>query len=143
MNRSGKGSQASFLFEIKGAPKIEIAYFQAQERISEPFVVHVALASTSQIQYDDVIQKEALLTVSGAEADRYFHGIVRKFEHTGKSGQKFLYQADIVPVADAAFPGAGLPHLPGQQRPGPEDPGHRGQDFPGEPASRPTATSSA
>ena len=97
MNRSGKGSQASFLFEIKGAPKIEIAYFQAQERISEPFAVHVALASTSQIQYDDVIQKEALLTLSGAEADRYFHGIVRKFEHTGKNGQKYLYQADIVP----------------------------------------------
>ena len=97
MNRSGKGSQASFLFEIKGAPEIEVAYFQAQERISEPFVVHVALASTSQIQYDDVIQKEALLTISGDEADRYFHGIVRKFEHTGKSGQKYLYQADIVP----------------------------------------------
>ena len=97
MNRSGNGSQASFLFEIKGAPEIEIAYFQAQERISEPFAVHVALASTSQIQYDDVIQKEALLTLSGTEADRYFHGIVRKFEHTGKNGQKHLYQADIVP----------------------------------------------
>jgi type VI secretion system secreted protein VgrG len=97
MNASGRGSQASFLFEIKGAPKIEVAYFQAQERISEPFVVHVALASTSQIQYDAVIQKEALLTLSGAEADRHFHGIVRKFEHTGRSGQKYLYQADIVP----------------------------------------------
>ena len=97
MNRSGNGSQASFLFEIKGAPKIEVAYFQAQERISEPFAVHVALASTSQIQYDDVIQKEALLSLSGDEADRYFHGIVRKFEHTGKNGQKHLYQADIVP----------------------------------------------
>jgi type VI secretion system secreted protein VgrG len=97
MNMSGKGSQASFLFEIEGAPKIEIAYFQATERISEPFVAHVALASTSQIQYDDVIQKEALLTISGAEANRHFHGIVRKFEHTGISGQKFLYQADIVP----------------------------------------------
>ena len=97
MNRSGNGSQASFLFEIKGAPEIEVAYFQAQERISEPYAVHVALASTSQIQYDDVIQKEALLTLSGAEADRYFHGIVRKFEHTGKNGQKHLYQADIVP----------------------------------------------
>ena len=71
--------------------------FQAQERISEPFAVHVALASTSQIQYDDVIQKEALLSLSGDEADRYFHGIVRKFEHTGKNGQKHLYQADIVP----------------------------------------------
>lgn len=97
MNRSGNGSQASFLFDIKGAPKIEVATFQAQERISEPFAVHVALASTSQIQYNDVIQKEALLTLSGDEADRYFHGIVRKFEHTGKNGQKHLYQADIVP----------------------------------------------
>ncbi len=97
MIRSGNGSQASFLFDLKGAPEIEVAYFQAQERISEPYALHVALASTSQIQYDDVIQKEALLTLSGDEADRYFHGIVRKFEHTGKNGQKHLYQADIVP----------------------------------------------
>jgi len=97
MYLSGKGSQAAFLFEIKGAPQIDVAYFQATERISEPYAVHVALASASQIQYDDVIQKEALLTISGAGAERYFHGIVRKFEHTGRSGNKFLYQADIVP----------------------------------------------
>ena len=64
-----KGSQANLLFEIKGAPAIEVAYFQAHERISEPYAVNVALASTSQIQYDDVIQKEALLTISGGEAE--------------------------------------------------------------------------
>jgi type VI secretion system secreted protein VgrG len=97
MNRSGNGSQANFLFEIKGAPEIEVVYFRATERISEPYALHVAMASASQIQYDDVIQKEALLTVSGAETDRHFHGIVRKFEHTGRSGQKYLYQAEIVP----------------------------------------------
>lgn len=92
-----KGSQADLLFAIKGAPEIEVAYFQAHEGISEPFAVNVALASTSQIQYNDVIQKETLLTISGGEADRHFHGIVRKFEHTGKNGLKYLYQAEIVP----------------------------------------------
>jgi len=92
-----KGSRANLFFEIKGAPAIEVAYFQANERISEPYAVNVALATTSQIQYDDVIQKEALLTIAGEEANRYFHGIVRKFEHTGKSGQKYLYHAEIVP----------------------------------------------
>jgi type VI secretion system secreted protein VgrG len=92
-----KGSQADLLFEIKGVPEIEVAYFHAHEGISEPYAVNAALASTSQIQYDDVIQKEALLTIAGAEADRYFHGIVRKFEHTGKNGLKYLYQAEIVP----------------------------------------------
>ncbi|MRR36400.1 type VI secretion system tip protein VgrG, partial [bacterium] len=92
-----KGSQANLFFEIKEAPAIEVAYFQANERISEPYAVNVALASASHIQYDDVIQKEALLTIAGAEANRYFHGLVRKFEHTGMSGQKYLYQAEIVP----------------------------------------------
>jgi type VI secretion system secreted protein VgrG len=97
MNTSGKGSQADFLFEIKGAPAVEVVHFQAVERISEPYVLNADLASSSEIPFDDVIQKEALLSLSGAEANRYFHGIVRKFEHAGKSGEKHLYQAEIVP----------------------------------------------
>ena len=92
-----KVSQADLLFEIEGVPTIEVAHFQAHERISEPYAVNVALASTYQIQYDDVIQKEALLTISGDETDRYFHGIVRKFEHTGKNDRKYLYHTEIVP----------------------------------------------
>jgi type VI secretion system secreted protein VgrG len=97
MNASGKGSRADFLFEIKGAPAAEVVHFQAVERISEPYVLNVDLASNSEIPFDNVIQKDALLTISGAEADRYFHGVVRKFEHAGKSGEKHLYQAEIVP----------------------------------------------
>jgi type VI secretion system secreted protein VgrG len=97
MSMYDKGSQASFLLEIKGVPASEVVYFQAFERISEPYVLNVDLASSSEIPIDQAIQKEALLTISGAEADRYFHGIVRKFEHTGKSGLKYLYNAAIVP----------------------------------------------
>ena len=97
MIESGKGSRAQFLFDIEGAPAIEVAYFQATERISEPFTVQIALAGTSRISYDAVIRKEALLTISEGKADRYFHGIVRKFEHAGRSGKKYLYQAEIVP----------------------------------------------
>jgi type VI secretion system secreted protein VgrG len=98
MNISGKASQASFLFEIKGAATaVEVADFNAIERLSNPYILNIDLASAYEIPFDAAIQKEALLTIAGDEANRYFHGLVRKFEHTGRSGQKYLYQAEIVP----------------------------------------------
>ena len=93
-----KGSEPSFNFEIKGCPKTEVVGFWAHELISKPFLVKVFLASEAKIDFNDVIEKEALLTIKGAESDRYFHGYVRTFEHTGKSGKlKFLYTATCVP----------------------------------------------
>ena len=47
-----KGSQANLLFEIKEAPEIEVAYFHAHERISEPYLLNVALA-----KQDDLVGK--------------------------------------------------------------------------------------
>mgnify|MGYP001767758442 CR=1 FL=1 len=99
MQMFDKGSEASFIFEIKGAPETAVSGFRAVEELSKPFVAVVSLACREKIAYDDVIHKEALLTIKGAEADRYFHGIVRKFEFTGKSGRKYLYDAEIVPAA--------------------------------------------
>ena len=92
-----KGSEARFTFEIQGAPEIEVTDFRAIEELSKPFVVTVSLAGKEKISYDDVVLKEALLTIRGAETDRCFHGVVGMFRMLGKSGRKYLYDAEIVP----------------------------------------------
>jgi len=103
MNIFDAGSKASFLFEVQGTSlRLSVLAFKSQERISSPYSAEVSLASSSEITFENMMQKEALLTVIGLESDRYIHGIVRKFEHTGKSGtdknkEKYLYRAEIVP----------------------------------------------
>lgn len=103
MNIFDMGSKASFLFEVQGTSlSMSVLSFKSQERISSPYLAEVSLASSSEITFENIMQKEALLTLIGLESDRYIHGIVRKFEHTGKSGEgtdkeKYLYRAEIVP----------------------------------------------
>jgi len=104
------GSRASFLFEIPGsALQMAVVGFSAHESISRPFAVSVALATATEIRsFDDIIGKHSLLTVINNDpgaggGDRYFHGVVRKFEHIGMSGRKFLYQADLIPALSQLF----------------------------------------
>lgn len=91
-----KASEAQFLFEISGK-EFRVVDFTAQERISSLFEVNLTLASEDEITFDDVIGKEALLTIESEEKDRYFHGIICQFMQTGSKGNFFLYQARMVP----------------------------------------------
>jgi type VI secretion system secreted protein VgrG len=99
------GSRASFLFEIPGsALQMSVAGFSAHEWISHPFSVSVTIATATEIKsFDDVIGKHSLLTVINNDpvaggGDRYFHGVIRRFEHTGMSGHKYLYEAELIPA---------------------------------------------
>jgi len=91
-----KASEAKFLFEISGI-ELGVVDFTVREEISSPYEVDVTLASEDEINFDDVIGKEALLTILGEEADRHFHGIGNQFMQTGSSGRFYLYKATIVP----------------------------------------------
>lgn len=92
------GQEAKFLFEISGTKaETAVVEFTAKERISSPFEVNVSLASEEEIEFDNVVGKEAVLTILGEEADRYLHGIVNWFKRAGSKGRFFLYQARVVP----------------------------------------------
>lgn len=91
-------SRPKFLFDIEGIPGLEVINFEGHEKVCGPFKVELYIASPLHIEYQDVIGKEALLKITGGVADRFFHGVVRKFEHTGKSkSRKYLYTTEIVP----------------------------------------------
>jgi len=91
-----ESSEAQFLFEISGT-ELRVVDFTAHERISSPFEVNLNLASKEEINFDDVIGKESLLTILGDEEDRYFHGIICQFMQTGSKGNFLLYKAKMVP----------------------------------------------
>ena len=94
------GNEPKFLFEVFGTNKkyqISVADFTLIERISSPFELNASLACEDQIKFDDVVGKEALLTILSEEKDRYCRGVINIFMYTGSSGRFRLYQARVVP----------------------------------------------
>jgi type VI secretion system secreted protein VgrG len=95
---SEPGHEARFLFEVLGTSyETRVVDFTLNERISSPFELNVSLASEDEIKFDDVVGKEALLTLLGEDTDRYCHGIISKFMFTGSRDRFYLYQARVVP----------------------------------------------
>jgi len=87
-----------FIFNIPGKT-LKVFGFQAVEQISIPYEVVLVLASQEQIAFDDMINKEGLLTIYNDDKnlDRFFHGIIEKFEQSGMHGQYYMYKAILVP----------------------------------------------
>jgi type VI secretion system secreted protein VgrG len=78
--------------------KIAVDYFDAREQISEPFVININLVSEDRISFNDVLKKEALLTIASKDEDRYLHGVISNFMLTGQVDRFYTYQAIVVPT---------------------------------------------
>jgi type VI secretion system secreted protein VgrG len=77
--------------------EIAVEDFEAKEFISEPFVLTINLVSEDEISLNDVVIREAVLTIIGKSEDRYIHGIISNFMLTGSNGRFYSYQATVVP----------------------------------------------
>ncbi len=90
--------EAKFLFEVLGTSyPLSVKAFKLVESLSSPFELEVSLVSEEEINFDDVVGKESLLTLLGEDQDRYLHGILRQFMQNGSKGRFFLYEAVVVP----------------------------------------------
>jgi type VI secretion system secreted protein VgrG len=92
-----KASEAQFLFKI-AETEFGVVDFTAREEISFLYEVDLTLASRDEINFDDVIGKDAVLTILGDQTDRYTHGIISEFMQSGASGEYILYQTRMVPA---------------------------------------------
>ena len=92
----GNSSEAQFTFQIAGT-SFRVLEFTAVEKLSFPYEVQLSLATEDEINLEDVMGREALLTIAGTESDRFFHGVIDRFVQVGSKGRFFLYQARLVP----------------------------------------------
>lgn len=99
-------SEAKFIFELLDVDfDLQVVSVDITETVSDPFVINLTLGSKDKISFEDVKLQEGLLTVVGGvgaglgdeTGDRYFHGIIRKFQHSGTSGRFQFYDVQLVP----------------------------------------------
>lgn len=105
MSRSNIGSTASLLFQVVGmGQQMSVVNFSANEWISFPYSVEVCCCISEEMKsIDGFLGKNALLTAVNQDRsqkgeDRYFHGVIRRFEHAGRNGRFYLYDAEVVPT---------------------------------------------
>jgi len=92
--------EAKFLFQITGTSyETLVVDFSSHERLSTPYGLTVSLACEDEIDFDEVMGKEALFTILGDEKDRSIHGVVNTFMQTGSRDRYHLYEATVVPAA--------------------------------------------
>ncbi len=91
-----KSNIAQYIFNISGK-ELLVVKFSVNERISSPYEIDLTLISEDQIDFNEVLGKEALLVILGEEENRYFHGIILEFIQTGSRGRYIIYQTRVVP----------------------------------------------
>lgn len=81
--------------------EVSVLEFTTAENISHVSGANLVLLSEEVISCDEVVRQEGLLTIVNPEGtgspDRYFHGILRKFRHSGMNGRFHVYEAQLVP----------------------------------------------
>jgi len=95
-------SNSQFIFDFLDVDyDVSVLSFNAVENISHLSGATLMLVSEQVIPCEMVIRQEGVLTIINPEGignpDRYFHGILRKFRHTGMKGRMHIYEAHLVP----------------------------------------------
>lgn len=95
-------SNAQFIFEFLDLDyDVSVLGFNLTENVSHIPVANLTMVSEQIIPYEEIVRQEGLLTIVNPEGignpDRYFHGIVRKFRHSGMNGPFHIYEAQLVP----------------------------------------------
>jgi type VI secretion system secreted protein VgrG len=97
MARQLQADRSRFFFDAAGK-SFSVVKFSAVEGISSLFKADLTLAFEDEVSSQEVLGKAGILSLDGADGDRFFHGIVSQFEAAGNKGRYFLYRVKLVPT---------------------------------------------
>ena len=92
--------QADFSLEVDGLPADEflITRFSGHEGVSNLYRFEMDLASRDPgMDFDDVVGKDALLSLQSQFGERLVHGMIARFEQLGRGRMYTYYRARLVP----------------------------------------------
>jgi len=79
---------------------LHVLEFSGDEAVSELYNFNLVLGcSSSNLDFDKIIGEPAVLTINGANGERYVHGMVSRFRYVMKGRKHTVYQASLVPRA--------------------------------------------
>ncbi|MHC5110534.1 MAG: type VI secretion system Vgr family protein [Planctomycetota bacterium] len=92
-------SEAQIAFEVSDldAGQFQVTRYRGMEGLSRLYRFEIQLSSSSEVAFDQVIQKQAILRFTTGNGERIFHGIINKFEVSDETTDLLYYHAEFVP----------------------------------------------
>ena len=93
-------SQAQLAFQVAGGEvdRFLVIRYRGTEGLCQLYRFEIELVSTEQaVGFDEIVGKPAALSINTENGQRYFHGIVSRFELTAETAEQNYYRAELVP----------------------------------------------
>jgi len=94
-------SRAQMAFQVSSRPldEFQVIRFKGTEGISQLYRFDIDMASSAGlIEFGDIVGQAAALSVFTRDGERWFHGIVSRFEMVGETHERTQYRAELVPT---------------------------------------------
>lgn len=94
-------SESQLAFQIKGgdADQFHVMQYRGTEGLSQLFRFEMDLvASDPDIELNKLVRTPAKLTIRGNDGERFFHGIISRFEFVDETVERAYYRAELVPL---------------------------------------------
>lgn len=94
-------SRAQIAFRVQGGTPDDflVTRYRGSEGLSQLYRFEIELASQqSGWALANIVGKPATLSIATAQGERFFHGIVSRFELTGETVDMTYYRAEVVPA---------------------------------------------
>ncbi|MHC4234714.1 MAG: type VI secretion system Vgr family protein [Planctomycetota bacterium] len=93
-------SKAQLAFQIAdgAVDQFEVMRYRGSEGLCQLYRFEIELASTEeQVPFDTVVGKAAVLSINTDYGERWFHGVISRFEFTGETTGQNYYRAELMP----------------------------------------------
>ncbi len=94
-------SRAQMEFQVDGGPSDEflVVRFRGTEGLCQLYRFEIDLVTKeTEIDFDAIVEKPAVLRVKTGNGDRRFHGIIAEFEITDQTHEQLSLRAQLVPA---------------------------------------------
>ncbi len=92
-------SQIAFVVGEGTPDQFSVRRYAGSEGLCQLYRFEIELASTEEtVEFDTIVGKPATLTVNTDYGERWFHGVIARFEMTGETTDLTYYRAELVPA---------------------------------------------
>lgn len=94
-------SQAQLAFQVTGgAPdQFLVIRYRGTEGLCQLYRFEIDLAADADaLAFDDIVGQAAVLSIATPAGERWFHGIVSRFEMTGETADQLYFRVELVPA---------------------------------------------
>ncbi len=93
-------SRSQLAFQLTGGDvdRFQVIRYRGTEGLCQLYRFEIELVTTdTQVAFDDVVGKAAVLSINTITEERWFHGIVSRFEMTNQTEGQTYFRVELVP----------------------------------------------